>query len=498
MKKILLANYFGQGWSALMGIAFLPLIIKSIGAEAYGLVGVYAMLQAWFALLDMGITPTLNREMARYIGGAHSSQSIRDLLRSLEALFIVIAFIIGASIWLSSDFLAIHWLRSESLNVEDIAQAISIMAVVIALRFIESIYRGALIGLQKQVLLNIANALLATMRWGGVASLLIWVEPSIKIFFFWQGLMSVITTLLFIIILYTNLPHYNKSARFSWFQLKSVWPFARLMIIQTLLTLLLTQVDKLLLSRLLTLEMFGYYSLASTFANTLIQLITPVTMTYYPRFTELVTNGDMNTLIKLYHQSAQLVTVLIMPLTIIFVIFGEKILLLWGGGEVLAYNAAPILAILAVGTMLNGLMNIPYMLTLAYGWPGFFVRVNIIAVIVLVPSMVWIAPRYGAIGSALIWVVLNMGYLLLASRNLYKHILIKEMWSWYRFDLMQPIIGACSVATFFLYLQSIFSSNTFSLLWIVIIGICMLSASAFCAPIIRNNLFYLLKCKTKL
>ena len=83
MKKILLANYFGQGWSALMGIAFLPLIIKSIGAEAYGLVGVYAMLQAWFALLDMGITPTLNREMARYIGGAHSSQSIRDLLRSL-------------------------------------------------------------------------------------------------------------------------------------------------------------------------------------------------------------------------------------------------------------------------------------------------------------------------------------------------------------------------------------------------------------------------------
>ena len=31
-----------------------PLYIKYMGAEAYGLVGFFTMLQAWFGLLDMG------------------------------------------------------------------------------------------------------------------------------------------------------------------------------------------------------------------------------------------------------------------------------------------------------------------------------------------------------------------------------------------------------------------------------------------------------------
>ena len=31
-----------------------PLYVRYMGVEAYGLVGFYAMLQGWFMLLDMG------------------------------------------------------------------------------------------------------------------------------------------------------------------------------------------------------------------------------------------------------------------------------------------------------------------------------------------------------------------------------------------------------------------------------------------------------------
>jgi cephalosporin hydroxylase len=43
-------------------------------------------LQAWLRLLDMGLTPTMSREMARFTGGSHTVGSIRDLLRSIEAV----------------------------------------------------------------------------------------------------------------------------------------------------------------------------------------------------------------------------------------------------------------------------------------------------------------------------------------------------------------------------------------------------------------------------
>ena len=489
LKKNVIANYLGQGWSALMGIAFIPLIIKYLGVEAYGLIGVYAMLQVWFALLDMGMTPALNREMARHTAGAHTSQSIRDLLRSLEVVCSVAALFIGLAIWLASDWLATHWLHSEKLSVADVSQAISIMALVVALRFIEGLYRGALVGLQKQVSLNVVGAVMATLRWGGVVGVLMWVTPSIEAFFLWQGLVSVATILIFILVLYGNLPDHSQSGRFSWIQLKGVWLFASGMMAQTLLTLILTQVDKIILSRLLSLEMFGYYTLAGTFAGVLIQLISPITLAYFPRFTELVTKGDTKALIKIYHQGAQLVSVFIVPAALMFMFFGENILLLWGGSAELTRNVVPLLALLALGTMLNGLMHIPYMLTLAHGRPCLLVRVNIVAVIVLVPAIFWATPRYGVIGAAWIWVILNFGYLLIASCILHRRLLNTEVWRWYRYDIIQPIVGATLTATIFGLLHTGFSSNLIELLWFLVSGLCTLVASVLSAPNIRNNLF---------
>jgi O-antigen/teichoic acid export membrane protein len=65
LKKNILANYASQIYVTLIGIFMVPLYIKYMGAEAYGLVGFFAMLQAWFNLLDMGLTPTTARETAR-------------------------------------------------------------------------------------------------------------------------------------------------------------------------------------------------------------------------------------------------------------------------------------------------------------------------------------------------------------------------------------------------------------------------------------------------
>ena len=57
LKRNLIANYLGQGWTALMGLAFIPLYINYLGIEAYGLIGLFAVLQGWLVLLDLGMTP---------------------------------------------------------------------------------------------------------------------------------------------------------------------------------------------------------------------------------------------------------------------------------------------------------------------------------------------------------------------------------------------------------------------------------------------------------
>src|SRR5450759_332490 len=122
LKKNVVTNYLGQGWSGVMGLVFIPLYIQYLGMEAYGLIGLFAVMQVWLALLDMGMTPTLNREMARFTAGAHSPQSIRDLLRSLETICFSLAALIALGVWGASGYLARDWFKVERLPTEVVAR----------------------------------------------------------------------------------------------------------------------------------------------------------------------------------------------------------------------------------------------------------------------------------------------------------------------------------------------------------------------------------------
>jgi O-antigen/teichoic acid export membrane protein len=445
LKKNLTANYLGKGWVGLMGFAFIPLYIQYLGIESYGLIGIFAILNAWLALLDMGMAPTLNREMARYTAGAHTPQSICDLLRSLEIIGFALACAIGLLIWMVSGWLANDWLRVERLQVEAVSQAIAIMGAVGILGFLEGLYRGTILGLQRQVLFNAISALVATVRAVGAVAVLAWVSPTIEAYFAWQGLVSLCSLITLAVATYWFLPTPPLSPRFTRQAVVDVWRFASGMMTTAFLVFLLVQLDKILLSRLLSLESFGYYALASTVAMVISLLVSPASQAFYPRFSEIVARGDTAKLVSTYHQGAQLVAVLAAPVAMTLIFFSEQIMFLWSGNGVLTHEVAPLLALLSVGSLLNGLMTMPYMLSLAYGWSGFAVRVNAVAVTVLVPAIVWATHNYGAMGAAWTWALLNVGYLLLGIRYLHSRLLPQEISSWYWCDVARPLIAATGI-----------------------------------------------------
>ena len=79
VKRNIIANYAGSAVTTLLSVALVPVYIRYLGIEAYALIGLFAVIQAWLTLLDFGMTPTLGREMARFGAGAVSAQGIRDL-----------------------------------------------------------------------------------------------------------------------------------------------------------------------------------------------------------------------------------------------------------------------------------------------------------------------------------------------------------------------------------------------------------------------------------
>jgi O-antigen/teichoic acid export membrane protein len=203
---------------------------------------------------------------------------------------------------------------------------------------------------------------------------------------------------------------------------------------------------KLLLSRMLPLKIFGYYALASSVASVLFALGMPVTTAFYPRFVALVTQHDEASLAGVYHHGQQLLSVIIGSAAAVLMLFGDRVLLAWTRDPALVENAAPLLTVLALGTLLNVLMWIPYYLQLAYGWTRLAVQVNTVAVAVLVPALVIVVPIYGAISAAWVWVTLNAAYVVFVISLVHRRLLTAEKGRWYRRDVAMPLLPALATA----------------------------------------------------
>ena len=447
LKRNLIANFLGQGWSALMSLAFVPLYIHYLGIEAYGVIGLFALLQSWLTLLDMGMTPTLSREMARFTGGGSNVDSVRDLLRSIECVACLVALFMAGGVWLASGWLATSWLQASAIPTATLVQAFSVMGAVAGLRFIEGIYRGSIVGLQRQVLFNVVSSIMATVRGLGAVAVLALAYPTVQAFFIWQGIVSIATVAALGVATYGALPHGGRGGRFDLESLRRVWTFAAGMFAITILSLLLTQVDKLLLSRMLPLADYGYYMLASAVASALMMLIAPISQAWFPRLTQLHAAGDEQGFARAYHQGAQLVSVIAGSAAMVIATFPDVLLTLWTGDAELAGRTAMLLRLLVIGNLLNSLMWMPYQAQLAYRWPGLAAKINVVAVIILVPAILWITPRYGAAGAAGVWILLNASYVTIGANLMYHRILSAERWTWYGQDLVLPLGTELVVST---------------------------------------------------
>jgi O-antigen/teichoic acid export membrane protein len=446
VRRNVFANYIGQTWTTLVGIVFLPLYLHFLGVEAFGLIGVFVVLQTWLSVLDFGLTPTISREMARFTAGARDAQSIRDLLRSIELVALGLAASIIILVGLSAAWIASRWLQVEHLPLPDVVDALKIMAVVVGLRLVSGIYRSALVGLQRQVAANLVTSLVATVRALGAVIVLATISPSLEAFFLWQGAVSAIGLVTLGAVVHRSLPRALRRSGFSLRPLTGVARFAGGSVAITLLGFMLSQSDKIILSRLVSLSHFAIYSLAYTVASGVRLVAQPINIAVFPRLTELLASGDQEALSSLYHKASQATAVLMGSVGLVLLMFGNEIMTLWTRDPDIAEETSTFLGVLVIGMMLNAFMNGPYFLQLAAGWTGLMVKTNLIMVVLHVPLLIVLANNIGVLGAAISWALVNLAYVLIVPVLMHRRLLRAESGAWYVDDLIRPVVsGAAAV-----------------------------------------------------
>jgi O-antigen/teichoic acid export membrane protein len=427
-------------------MATVPIFIRFIGIEAWGIMGIYATLATATRFFDLGLSVTLNRELARRSVDPGPAEETRNLVRTLEAVYWGMALLIGTTIVFLVPFLTSHWVRTVELRPETVARSLVLIAVIIALQWPVGLYSGGLLGLQRQIQLALTNAAITTIRAVG-AMLLLWlVSPTIEVFLGWQLGIGAVSAAIIGGLLWWQLPKAQTRATIRLHLLKKVWRFTAGITLAGVLGLLLSQIDKLILSKMLTLESFGYYTLAGTLSAGLYQVITSIHSAVFPRLTQLVAKGREDELAKAYHEASEIVAVLLLPAVVVIALFAREVMQVWVGNPTTVENTCRIVALMAIGTGLSGVTVTSWALQLAHGWTRLSFYLNAGQVLVTAPAIVLLSWRYQGLGAASSWVIVNLVLVVLQPWLTHRKLLKGELLRWYVQDTGRPLGAALVIA----------------------------------------------------
>lgn len=484
LKKNIISNFFASIWTALMSLAFIPYYIKLMGMESYGLVGFMASIQAIAILLDLGLAQSLNRELAKLSINPNSGNSIANTVRTLEIIYWLIATFVFIVIFLFANIIGNNWLNSEHLSKGDLINAVWIIGAVIAVRLPIALYTGGFNGLQLQVKLNIIITVFATLQGAGALAVLLFVDSTIHAFLMWQLMISAVQLIVMRFFLLKSMPK-NDGGKFTKVVLASIWRFTAGLTGITFTSILLMQTDKILLSKILSLTDFAYYAFATTVAAIIGRLTSPIFSAYFPKITALVAAKKEEDLIINYHSGCQLAAIIIFPISLSVIFYSQDLLLLWTHNPRLVSQTWKLVVLLVIGSTLNALMTLPYLLQLAHGWTKLTFYTNLVLIAFAFPSIIYATKIWGGIGAAWVWIGINAFYIVVSLNLIHRRLLRKEKWNWYFNDIGKIFLSSFIVLGISTQIISPEWNGFLKLVFIVVFGILAIISAGYSATFIR-------------
>lgn len=436
----LAVGVFSTAWSAIVAIVAIRWFVQLLGIEAYGLIGFFVTLQAAISILDLGLGSAINREVARAVA-LDDLGRVRRLIRSLEALYAGVALVIGGALLAGAPFIARDWLSVRSLDHEQVEWFIRLMGIVLALRWPIALYQGTLVGLHRARISYKIVAAVATLSNVGAILLLYAVAPTLWTYFVWQVAVA--------------------AANFLWMR-HSAWRelgtrsaegmeqgMLRTLLMQSVTVsgvavtgLLLSQLDKLVVSATVPLADFARYSLAALIGNALVVILIPTFNVIYPRMSGLVASGKTAELVAFYRVGTRVLVCALIPISTSAIFYSFDLVHVWTGDVALAHDTGTIVRLLLVGATLNGIMHFPYALQLATGQERLALWINVANIVFTVPVMIVLATRYGPLGGAIGWMMQASFYFVIGVTVTHRFILKDLAARWLLGDVVPGVAAA--------------------------------------------------------
>lgn len=443
MFRAIAGNFFTKAWTAVLGILAVPFLPRFLGPEAFGIVSFVLVVQSAVNLLDFGLSNSITRQVALHRAAGESDACV-STIRTLEAVYWAIGALICCTLIIASQFEGRSWLRSETLSPTSVQRSLFWASLAVASLWPMTFYSGALMGMARYTSANLVNAASLTLRQlGGI--LVAWLTAgNLMAFFVWQFIASLLPVLIAAALVW-QASGLRIQSRVQWRSLREQKNLLSGMALSSGAMLMFTQLDKLVLSRLLPLSEFGLYSVAWTAAGIYYLFYSPVAAISLPRFTALLARGDHRSLVRVYHLASQAVAIGVIPTAAILAIFPHPVLGFWLRDRAMSDGTAALLGILAPFAAVGALAYMPAVYQWAHGWTAPTSITNLVASVLLGP-LLYFAYRTGGTRAAIIaWGILRVGQAGWQIIWMNRRLLPSDSYSWFWKSALGPAVISFSM-----------------------------------------------------
>jgi O-antigen/teichoic acid export membrane protein len=392
-------NLLGQGAPMLAALISIPLLIKGIGVDRFGILTIAWMLIGYFSLFDLGIgramTQLVSEKLARDEYAALPALIWTGLIAMLALGMVATVLIVGLSGWAIDGGLKIPLaLRAEAGN------ALLVLAPAVPMVVVATGLRGILEARQQFRATNLVRIPLGILMFVGPLCVLPWTDSLVAIFAILLAI-RLGTMLTLFRMCRSALPEIAQ-VRFERRILPELFKFGGWMTVSNIISPVMVQMDRFAIGAMLSMAAVTYYATPFEMVTKILMISGAISGVAFPTFARILAQGNRAEANRLYWRSVKLVALGTLPPVLIIVLCADLLLRIWLHDS-FPSESAMVLRILAFGVLLNALAAVPFACLQGARRADITAKIHMLEVPFYVLSLLLVVPRFGIVGAALIW-----------------------------------------------------------------------------------------------
>jgi O-antigen/teichoic acid export membrane protein len=392
-------NLVGQVAPMSVALFAIPILIRHIGTDRFGILTIAWMVVGYFSFFDLGLGRAMTNLVAQSLGGDRQSElpAIVWTANGIMAVMGIVGAIVLAAL---SPLLSYSVLKIPPGLQQETLHSLFLLSISVPLVISTAGFRGILEAQQKFGLLNFVKIPM------GVATFL----APVAVLPFTNRLTALIGALVFaraiFFVAYLGLalremPVLRHRFAFNKALLRPLFTFGGWMTVSNIVSPMMVYVDRFLIGSILSIAAVAYY--ATPYEVTTKLLIVPGALVgvLFPAFSTAMI-ADRPRAAMLYRRAAKYVGLFLFPFSFVLILFSHDLLQIWLGHE-FAVHSTRVLQILSIGVFANGLAYIPFALIQGTGRADITGKLHLLELPFYLVTVWVLTQHFGIEGTAIAW-----------------------------------------------------------------------------------------------